>query len=242
MQTQAALQTIHKLGWTPAYDWWNEHQTEHASGFTACARWIETAPVLPATVLGLELLLQDRSLDLQMASEIILRDVGATLQVMRLMAKEPKLHGDRPFRMAQCLATLDVSTWFPVLAANTLASSNTSAEVAGMWKHCRGVAHFAKVIAESLGEISPEDAYVAGLLHEVENIGSMLGRTSPSTGSSGVQLRHVLADSVMTALQSSKRRENASAWRYVLASAHALATSKSPLDTSGPASNGPFTA
>ena len=227
MQIQA-LHTAHKLGWTPAYDWWSDHQSEHASGFTACARWVETAPVMPATVLDLELLLQDRSLDLHLASELILRDVGATLQMMRLMSKETKAHGERPFRMAQCLATLDASTWFPVLAANTMSSSNTRAEIAGMWKHCRQVAHFAKLIAESLGEVSAEDAYVAGLLHEVENIGSMLGKHSASATSEVVQLHHVLSGSVMIALQSAKRRDNGSVWRYVLASAHALATTGSP--------------
>ncbi len=234
MQIQA-LHTVHNSGWTPAYERWNEHQMEHTGGFTACARWIETAPVMPSTVLGLELLLQDRSLDLQMASELILRDVGATLQVMRLMSKEVKPQGERPFRMTQCLATVDASVWFPILAANALSANQTSAEIAGMWKHCRCVAHFAKLIAESLGEVAAEDAYLAGLLHEVENIGELVSKRSTASTTEAVQLHHVLASSVVTALQSAKRRDNGSVWRYVLASAHALATTRTPPSVIRPA-------
>ena len=223
MQIQA-LHTAHKAGWTPAYDWWADHQMDHTSGFTACAHWIETVPVMPATVLGLELLLQDRSLHLQMASDLILKDVGATLQMMRLVARDFPIPDERPSRMVDCLAALDTSTWFAALAANSKPCSKTPTEISSMWNHCRNVAQYARLIAESLGEMMGEEAYLAGLLHEVENMAFVLGKKGPAASGDGVKLNQVLSPSVVTALQSAKQRDSGSIWRYVLASAHALAT------------------
>ena len=223
MQIQA-VQTANKVGWTPAYDWWADHQMGHTSGFTACAHWIENVPVMPATVLGLELLLEDRSIHLQMASDLILKDVGATLQILRLVALEFPMTEHRPCRMADCLAALDKSIWFAALSENAMPFSKTPSEINALWKHCRGVAQYAKLIAESLGEVMGEEAYLAGLLHEVENIPLVLGtRVAPASGKSA-KLDEVLSASVITALHSAKQRGSDSVWRYVLASAHALAT------------------
>ncbi len=226
MQIQA-LQTVQEFGWIPAYDWWADHQVDHSSCFLASADWVETVPTMPSTVLGLELLLQDQSLDLQMASDLILRDVGATLQIMRLMSLELPYPESGPFRMATCLATLDTASWFAALSTNTMSYSTTPNELSGLWKHSRSVAQFAKLIAESLGEVSPEDAYLAGLMHEVEHIGLLLGKYSHAGTTQGPRLNQILSGSVMAALQSAKQRGSGSIWRYLLASAHALATTSS---------------
>ena len=229
MQIQS-LHTAHKIGWTPAYDWWTDHQLDHASGFNACALWVETAPVMPATVLGLELLLQDRSLHLQLASDLILKDVGATLHILRLVAREFPNPDERPSRMVDCLAALETSAWFSVLAGNSMPSCKTSPEISSMWNHCRIVAQYAKLIAESLGEVMGEEAYLAGLLHEVENMAAVIGKRKTAALGEGLKLSQVLTPSLVTALQSAKQRGTNSIWRYVLASAHALATASSMPD------------
>lgn len=222
MQIQA-LHTAHQIGWIPAYDWWSDHQT-HTPFHPADAGWVEQVPVMPATVLGLELLLQDRCVDLRMATDLILRDVGATLQIMRLAGQEGSTAPDYPRSITACLVALDVSTWFSALSAHSLPFSKTPPTYSVLWQHCRAVAQYARLIAESLGEVSPEQAYLAGLLHELENMPHLLGIVAEHQLKGNLALEQVLSRPLLAVLQSAKQNGTNSIWRYILASAHALAT------------------
>ena len=49
---------------------------------------LDEVPVMSTTVLGLEILLHEPCIDLRMASELVLSDVGATIQILRLVGRE----------------------------------------------------------------------------------------------------------------------------------------------------------
>src|SRR5277367_1350924 len=73
---------------------------------------LDDVPVMSATVLGLEILLQEPCIDLRMVSELILSDVGATIQILRLVGTEYEFAAEHPSRMGECIASLDAGTWF----------------------------------------------------------------------------------------------------------------------------------
>jgi HDOD domain len=188
---------------------------------------LDEIPVMSATVLGLEILLHEPCIDLRMASELVLSDVGATIQVLRLVGREYEFATEHPSRMGDCLAGLDAGTWFDAISTRTFACHREHAATSALWKHCRLVAQYAQLVAESLEGISPEEAYLVGLLHEIGAIPKVL--RWPNDGLDGRESASLLAmeDSlplfVLSAIQSMNDSRSTSIWKIVLTSAHDLA-------------------
>ena len=139
------------------------------------ADFLDDVPVMPATVLGLEMLLYESCIDLEKASELVLSDVGATIQTLRLIGKDYDFAAGLPCRMGDCIASLDLGTWFGAMSARTFAFEGHNSAATAFWKHGRLIAQYAQLVAESLDRISPENAYLVGLLHEVGAIPKVLG-------------------------------------------------------------------
>jgi len=88
--------------------------------------------------------------------------------------REGDLGAGQPRRMGECLASLDVGVWFNVISARTFASDREHSKMTAVWKHCRLVAQYAQLVAESLEGISADEAYLVGLLHEIGAIATVL--------------------------------------------------------------------
>lgn len=189
---------------------------------------------MSATVLGLEILLHEPCIDLRMASELVLSDVGATIQVLRLVGREYELATEHPCRMGDCLASLDSSTWFEAVSARTFACDQEHAAITSLWNHSRLVAQYAQLVAESLDHMSPEAAYLVGLLHEIEAIPTVLGWTNRNLGvrNSGALLtmEGSLPVFVLTAIRSVNDTCSASVWKFILNAAHELAGARTEFD------------
>lgn len=190
------------------------------------AELLDQVPVMSATVLGLELLLSNRYVDLSVASEIVLSDVGATIQILRLIGKEYDAASDRPHRMGDCLASLDANEWFPAISARSFGCGKENVRLIEIWRHCRVVAQYAQLVAESLEQISPEDAYLVGLLHAAQAIPAGLGWSragSTTRDDEGVfAIEGTMPLFVLAALRSAND-PTPSPWRSVLETAHELA-------------------
>ena len=188
---------------------------------------LDCVPVMSATVLGLEMLLCESYVDLQMVSELILSDVGATIQVLRLAGREYENAAERPNRMGDCLASLDVDTWFSTISAHTFVCDQEHAATTAVWKHCRLIAQYAQLVAESIDRVRPEEAYLVGLLHEIESIprlsGLPHGRPMAKGESALLGSEEVLPHFVASAIRSMNNTSVASVWSFILASAHELA-------------------
>ena len=188
---------------------------------------LDEIPVMSATVLGLEILLHEPCIDLRMASELVLSDVGATLQILRLIGSEYELATEHPCRMGDCLASLDAGTWFDAVSARTFACDREHAATSALWNHSRLVAQYAQLVAESLEGISPEEAYLVGLLHEIGAIPKVL--RWPNDGLDERESASLLAMEgslplfVLSAIQSMDDSCSSSTWKIVLTSAHELA-------------------
>jgi HD-like signal output (HDOD) protein len=131
-----------------------------------------SVPTMIATRLQLELLLQDSPIDLGAVSRVILSDVGATLQVLRLIGEEYASAEDRPTRMEECIASLNIRRCYEAVCAAGIPSNST---VLAAWEHFRNVAQCAREIASCVDGFSPEEAYIIGLLYGVGKFPSLLG-------------------------------------------------------------------
>src|ERR1700733_7389101 len=187
---------------------------------------LDDVPVMSATVLGLEILLHEPCIDLRMASELVLSDVGATLQILRLIGSEYEFAIEQPCRMGDCLASLDAGTWFDAISARTFACDREHAAISALWNHCRLVAQYAQLVAESLDGISPEEAYLVGLLHEIGAIPKVLSWPSDGLDRESATLLAMegsLPLFVLSAIQSMNDSCSSSSWKIVLTAAHELA-------------------
>jgi HDOD domain len=197
---------------------------------------LDDVPVMSATVLGLEILLHEPCIDLEMASELILSDVGATIQILRLVGREYEFATEHPSRMGDCIASLDSSTWFDAISARTFPCDSEHSATTSLWNHCRLVAQYARLVAESLEGVSSEEAYLVGLLHEIRTIPSVLGWPGGGVGDRGSVALAAMEGSlplfVLAAIRCMNDAASSSTWSFILKAAHELADAKAAFDAS----------
>ena len=91
-------------------------------------------------------------------------------------------------------------------------------------------------VAESLEDISPEEAYLVGLLHEIAAIPSVLGWPSEGLGSRKSAPLSAMQGSlplfVLSAIRSMNDSCSSSTWKFILTSAHELAGVETDFDPS----------
>jgi hypothetical protein len=228
-----AFDTVNDHSWVPSSAWRGLQLIEEQTFAKKKADFLDDVPVMSATVLGLEMLLQNPYIDLRMASDLVLSDVGATIQILRLIGKEYDFAGDRPSRMGDCIASLDVDAWFGAICAHTFANDRQHSATTAVWKHCRLVAQYAQLVAESLDDISPEDAYLVGLLHGIGDIPEALGWPNSGRGNRDTgalfAMEGTLPLFVLAAIRSMHDSTSSPAWRFILNTAHELAGSRMDL-------------
>jgi hypothetical protein len=229
-----AIERVTDHSWIPSSAWRRPGLARQRRRARKKSDLLDDIPVMSATVLGLEILLDEPCIDLRMASELVLSDVGATIQVLRLIGREYEFATEHPCRMGDCLAGLDAGTWFDAISARTFACHREHVATSALWNHCRLVAQYAQLVAESLEDVSPEEAYLVGLLHEIGAIPKVL--SWPNDGLDGGESASLLAmeDSlplfVLSAMQSINDSCSLSNWKIVLTSAHELAGARPDFD------------
>jgi hypothetical protein len=179
-------------------------------------------PALLSTRLQLDLLLGERLIDLSAVSAVILRDLGATLQVLRLFGAEHGNEPVRPMRMENCLAALDARMWFDAVCTATIEASAATPEICAAWTHAHAIAQCAREIAETMDGYSPEEACMVGLLHELEDLAALLGwdrRLFPAAASAA-QMASAWNLPRCLVLCSEKPEESDRYWHALLDEAH----------------------
>ena len=228
-----AFDTANDHSWVPSSAWQGLHLLEQELYAQKRADFLDEVPVMSATVMGLEMLLQDPCIDLGMATELVLSDVGATIQILRLIGREYDFPAERPTRMGDCLASLDVDAWFGAISARTFVCDRKHAATTAVWRHSRLVAQYAQLVAESLDDVSPEDAYLVGLLHGIGDIPAALGLPDRSRGGKAAgalsAMEGTLPLFVLDAIHSMSDGASAPGWRFILTTAHELAGSRMDL-------------
>ncbi len=129
-------------------------------------------PILATTRLQLELLLKDAVVDLKAVTDVILADAGATLQILRTVGREFQATDGRPNRIEDCVVSLSAARCHQVVCAPHEAEPDT---YAAEWQHCRRTAEFARELARTREDFSPEEAYLVGLVYRLGAIPQLLG-------------------------------------------------------------------
>ena len=133
-------------------------------------------PVLPETLLAMELQLQSSSVDLREFSETVLSDLGATLQVLRMAGREYGADDERPMRIEDFICDFGPAACFEAVAKGAVARGFQRRVVVEIWTHAREIASNAKHLAEAIPwAISPDKAYMAGMLHAIGSLPAVLG-------------------------------------------------------------------
>lgn len=181
--------------------------------------------VLPATVLGLELLLETRALDLRAASALLREDPGALLHMFRLLAEECPEVESRPERLEECLASLSIERLLRRLTKASVEGGKPR-RLEGFARHAAEIGRGAESVAESLGLVR-EQAWTVGMLHELGCLPG-LSRRPEETDRAGrcaeLARRYRLPTGVCEALDEVHREVPGSVWRAVVAAAHELET------------------
>jgi hypothetical protein len=145
-------------------------------------------PVLPETLLLLDLEVQERSVNLRAVSELILSDLGATLQILLLAGREYTCAEFRPDRIEDCISDLGVRACLEAVSAHAVARNSENSAITETWAHSREIAQFSRQIAEELPDVDPNQAYMAGLLHAIGLLPAILGWAASKQGISDFAL------------------------------------------------------
>jgi HD-like signal output (HDOD) protein len=135
---------------------------------------LPSVPVLSETLLVLDLLAQQPSADLREISRVVLADVGATLEVLRLAGREYGIAEGRPSRIEDCVSALGLRVCLEAMSQRTARDAANPA-MAEFWLHSREIAVCSKLVAEEMVDINPDEAYLVGLLHGMGLLPGLLG-------------------------------------------------------------------
>jgi len=148
-------------------------------------RELPDVPVMSETLLLMELMVRGRSVDLSEVSELVLGDLGAALQVLRLAGRECAAGDDLPRRIEDCISGLGLHACLESMSRCTIKRSSRSPEMIDAWTHARAIAESCQALAEETSpSMSAEDAYLVGLFHAIGSLPFVLGwdRTIELTG------------------------------------------------------------
>lgn len=186
-----------------------------------------SVPVLPGTLLGLELLLQRQAFDLGAARDLLCEDPGALLHLFAMVSEEHPDLMDRPTRLEDCIASLSAERLLRTLA-QAGAARREQAGFIHFARHGAAVGRYAQAVAESLG-LAREQALLVGTLHELGSLPAILGWSPflPAERETVLRCedlgrRHGLPRDLRIALDAVHRDLHPSVWTAVIAAAHDL--------------------
>lgn len=133
-------------------------------------------PALPETLLLLELEMGERYVDLRDISELMLGDLGASLQILRLAGREYGTDEGRPVRIEDCISDLGLRACLKAASRQTVTRQSRQRAIFETWAHSREIAKYCRSLADEMSmPISPEEAYLTGLFHELGSLPAVLG-------------------------------------------------------------------
>jgi hypothetical protein len=191
-------------------------------------------PIMQETLLLLDLAVQEPSVDLREMTQLVLDDLGATLQILRLAGREYGNSHDRPIRIEDCISGLGVAACMEAVSEERAARHGRQRLIADMWAHSREIAQYAREIANEMPEINPDQAYLVGLLHLIGSLPSVLGwvdskKNAVAEAASGLQMARQwsLPHFVQQFFSESQSAECKSEWSEIVQLAHQRATRSS---------------
>jgi HD-like signal output (HDOD) protein len=123
----------------------------------------------------MELVVCQRSVDLAQVSQLVLSDLGATLQILRQASGENAMGGGRLERVEDCISGLGLEGCIEAMSMCPITRSARFAPVYSAWNRARDIATISRFVAEKLAlNVASEDAYLVGLAHGIGNLPEIL--------------------------------------------------------------------
>jgi HD-like signal output (HDOD) protein len=196
-------------------------------------------PALIATHLQLELLLQQPVVELRAVAEVLRRDPGATIEVLRLAGREWMPGEERAARLEDAIAGLSLASCQGAIERAVLGHDARSRTVALAWEHARQIALRMQEASAIEGLFHPDEAYLLGLLHELGGVPALLGwkhvpelglgRSGRPAARTGMALARALAEQwrlpwfLISAFAELEEGRRSSPWMRLLSLAHGSA-------------------
>jgi HD-like signal output (HDOD) protein len=187
-------------------------------------------PALPETLLAIELQLRGRCVDLREISAVVLGDLGATIQILRLAGREYQGVEDAPSRIEDCISDLGLEECLNAAASRAFVRGSRQSAAFEMWAHSREIAQYCRLLAEeSYGPINPQDAYMAGLLHAMGALPEVLAWGPHKIANDRALSAFRMAEQWFFPLRLKEfflngyKRNYTSHWSEIMATAHDLA-------------------
>jgi len=138
-------------------------------------RRLPDVPVLSETLFLIELGASDRPVELARISKLILSDLGATIQVLRLAGLEFAESGYSS-RIEDCIAALGLDACLDAMSKQTMVRAGRYAAAVAAWEHARIIAEISSQLAERMAmDTPPGEATLVGLCHEIGKLPELLG-------------------------------------------------------------------
>ena len=138
-------------------------------------REVPDLPVISGTLLSMELVICQRSVDLAQVSQLVLSDLGATLQILRRAGREAAMGRDCLERVEDCISWLGLEGCLEAMAECPITRSTRFATILSAWDRAREIAVISRFVAEKLAlNVASEDAYLVGLAHGIGNLPEIL--------------------------------------------------------------------
>jgi hypothetical protein len=138
-------------------------------------RALPALPVLPETLLQLELEVGERPVELARISNLILSDPGAAIQTTRLASHEWDSDSS-PRRIEDSISGLGVHACLDALSKHVITRCGRNQAAVAMWEHAIAIGHISKHLAEEYVMVAiPENARWVGLCHEISSFPEVFG-------------------------------------------------------------------
>jgi hypothetical protein len=152
------------------------YKLSHVDGMRDLALELPDVPVLSETLLLMELKSRDRAVDLTEISQLVLGDLGAALQIMRLAGREDCFAEDLPTRIEDCISGLGLQACIEAMSRQTVKRRHRPAAIVETWTHAQTVAQSCRSLAEeNVIAVNPDEAFLVGLFHTIGMLPEVLG-------------------------------------------------------------------
>jgi signal transduction histidine kinase/HD-like signal output (HDOD) protein len=161
-------------------------------------------PVMPQVLVSLVEQCNSDELTMPEVAELVRKDVGLTVRMLRLAHNGIGHRSSQPLSVEQALLALGSDTVKTLLISESVAQvfdklpSMNGKGLDIFWKHAMTAAMSAQMIASKLNYPHLEEAYIAGLLHDV-------GRLAMLAAAPGEYASHFLADDDQNLCDTEKR-------------------------------------
>lgn len=129
-------------------------------------------PAMPQVLLRLIAHCESDELDVSTLADLLANDVALTARVLRVAGSSAYRCSNYPLSLERAVSTIGVDMMRTLLITESVYQSfnqllSDSVDLRGFWKHAMGTALAARHVAVKLGYPHAEEAYLAGLLHDV---------------------------------------------------------------------------